>query len=433
MQRLFTPTRRKNGNSQEPVPMVPVLVEIVSAEVYKIGQEDMAQDEKPAKKFRKYSVYCVVKDMMTDFLVGAESMVASKRKFEPPKTLHQTAVCKKTNNPIWTVSTGSIFLMEVPEDCNRSRIQFELYDTNTFKLENKCLGMVSLTKSQFLEGDGKRMEYVMEENDASTEQLLRSSGISVKSIKQKKKYNVNGKLFLRYRVAKPHEVEFMQKRISNNGAGLISANVTGYSPLTAGGILKSNRAKDSSHRYDIANNDNRPNPLARNVARGLKEVQNIRASMKKDASQGIKYKVKPYNDPEYPNETRWMTKDEIKREALEPSLKWIQAGIDRDGDDKNDTVGLLNVEVIQCQGLPNTDTGTMGDFTDSFVAMAFEDNIVRTDVISDELSPRFMPWCQRAFAFSIQHPNSLLCIGVFDYDAIGNHTPIGKSSCVIII
>lgn len=217
--------------------------------------------------------------------------------------------------------------------------------------------MVSLAKSQLLEGDGKRLEYVLEENDTSTEQLLKSTGVSVKSTKQKKKYNVNGKLFLRYRVAKPHEVEFMLK--SNNGAGLISVNVTGYSPLTAGGILKSNRVKDSSQRHDIAKNDNRPNPLARNVARGLKEVQNIRASMKKDASQGIKYKVKPYNDPEYPNETRWMTKDEIKREALEPSLKWIQAGIDRDSDSKNDTVGQLNVEVIQCQGLPNTDTGTM--------------------------------------------------------------------------
>ena len=78
-------------------------------------------------------------------------------------------------------------------------------------------------------------------------------------------------------------------------------------------------------------------------------------------------------------------------------------------------------------------TNAKGDFTDSFVAMAFEDNIVRTDVISDELSPRFMPWCQRAFAFSIQHPNSLLFVGVFDYDAIGNHTPIGKSIDIIMI
>jgi len=84
------------------------------------------------------------------------------------------------------------------------------------------------------------------------------------------------------------------------------------------------------------------------------------------------------------------------------------------------------VEIIQAQDLPNLDSGTLGNFTDAFVAMVFEDNICRTDVINDELSPRFMPWSQRAFNFSIQHPSSLLFLGVFDYDAIGDNTPVGR-------
>mmetsp|Transcript_2409 Transcript_2409/g.4473 ORF Transcript_2409/g.4473 Transcript_2409/m.4473 type:complete len:552 (+) Transcript_2409:343-1998(+) len=52
--------------------------------------------------------------------------------------------------------------------------------------------------------------------------------------------------------------------------------------------------------------------------------------------------------------------------------------------------------------------------TDALVSMVFG------------LSPRFMTRCQRAFAFSIQHPASLIFLGVFDNDTIGDHTPIGR-------
>jgi hypothetical protein len=66
--------------------------------------------------------------------------------------------------------------------------------------------------------------------------------------------------------------------------------------------------------------------------------------------------------------------------------------------------------------------------TDAFVACVFEDNFVRSAVIHDSLNPRWMPWSHRAFEFHIQHPSSILMLGVFDYDdnPLESHDPIGR-------
>ena len=74
--------------------------------------------------------------------------------------------------------------------------------------------------------------------------------------------------------------------------------------------------------------------------------------------------MKPYPDPKNTSNTNWLTKEEIKSKALEPSRKWVHAG---QGD-----LGYLYLEVIRCKDLPNLDSGAGGDFTDSFVAMVFE-------------------------------------------------------------
>jgi hypothetical protein len=75
-------------------------------------------------------------------------------------------------------------------------------------------------------------------------------------------------------------------------------------------------------------------------------------------------------------------------------------------------------ELIGCDGLPNLDAMTLNlnDKTDSFACVAFEDSIVNTDVISDSLSPRWMPWSYRAFAFKMDHPSSDILLSLFDYD-----------------
>jgi hypothetical protein len=122
------------------------------------------------------------------------------------------------------------------------------------------------------------------------------------------------------------------------------------------------------------------------------------------------HRVKPFPDPDDQDRTKWMSKEEIQKEALKESRAWIEAG---SGD-----LGKLFVEVLGCDDLPNMDAATLNlrDKTDAFACLVFEDSIVNSDVIGDTLKPRWMPWCHRAFVFNISHPQSDLYLGVFDYD-----------------
>lgn len=82
---------------------------------------------------------------------------------------------------------------------------------------------------------------------------------------------------------------------------------------------------------------------------------------------------------------------------------------------------------LTCSALLYVDTGeAVGNLTDAFVAAVFEDTMVQTPVIDDELSPHWLPWTQRAFRFGILHPASMLYLGVFDYDLGTNHEAIGR-------
>ena len=74
--------------------------------------------------------------------------------------------------------------------------------------------------------------------------------------------------------------------------------------------------------------------------------------------RSVQYRVKPFPDPDRPaEETKWLTENEIGREALKPSTKWIEAG--------TGSVGRYYVEIIGCDGLPNMDFSITGrDKTD---------------------------------------------------------------------
>jgi hypothetical protein len=74
--------------------------------------------------------------------------------------------------------------------------------------------------------------------------------------------------------------------------------------------------------------------------------------------------------------------------------------------------------------------GFLGNKTDAFVSLVFEDAYARTDTIDDCLSPRWLPWSNRAFIFHIAHPSSQLFLGVFDYDSglLDDHDLIGRVS-----
>lgn len=127
-----------------------------------------------------------------------------------------------------------------------------------------------------------------------------------------------------------------------------------------------------------------------------------------------------------------MTEKQIYEESLKLSTHWIEGGSGK--------LGKVYVEILGCEKLPNMDSLTLNvkDKTDAFACLVFEDCVANTDVIGNSLSPRWMPWSQRAFAFNVTHPSSSLLVAMFDYDpelsplqiasrATGDlHDPIGR-------
>jgi len=127
-----------------------------------------------------------------------------------------------------------------------------------------------------------------------------------------------------------------------------------------------------------------------------------------------------------------MTKEQIVEESMKPSTQWIEAG--------SGSIGKVYFEVLSAYQLPNMDalTANISDKTDAFGCIVFEDSVVMTDIITDTLSPRWMPWSRRAFVFNISHPSSIINVGIFDFDpelsplqmvaraAADVHDPIGR-------
>lgn len=120
-----------------------------------------------------------------------------------------------------------------------------------------------------------------------------------------------------------------------------------------------------------------------------------------------------------------MMDDALQAEHRKESKAWVDCG--------SGSLGRLFVEVLGCDDLPNLDAGGFaGNKSDAFCSLVFEDVAVKTDIIDDCLSPRWMPWTKRAFIFHIYHSSSQLYLGVFDYDdgvnPADSHDLVGRVS-----
>mmetsp|Transcript_23343 Transcript_23343/g.36135 ORF Transcript_23343/g.36135 Transcript_23343/m.36135 type:complete len:1112 (+) Transcript_23343:197-3532(+) len=286
------------------------------------------------------------------------------------KVIHKTDRIPNTNNPIWTLRKGSLFIFNVNAlelfEANDGLI-LEVKDYDAYS-KHDSLGAISISPKTIYNWNEERKEF------------------NLKALSGETVYD-EGKLALRVRRATDHDKDFLKNF-------------------------------NKSKKFDICDVTDDLLPTLETGGGALKKLMKVN---KKTESGKTKYLVRPGPDPKRKLETEWLTKEQIDEEAMKPSHSWLDIG--------SGNLGKVFVEIIQCDGLPNMDTGsTFGNLTDSFVSLVYEDCFARTHTVDDCLSPRFMPWSRRAFILNMMHTSSQLFVGVFDSDPHTAHELIGRVS-----
>jgi len=299
------------------------------------------------------------------------------------RLIHKTTPIKDDLNPVWTVDTLSLFLISCTAKdffSHDAGLTFHIIDQDHVTKDD-VVASVSIPQTKLLVMDGVRESFKL---DVSPRIKIKKKNIG--------RY-YKPKLHLRVRHADNDDVSFMKLLTTYGGSKSEGVNVD--QSFTA----------PTKERVGV-------------LRRESKYVNGVKL-----------HRVKPRPDPERDEQdTKWMSKEMIEKETMKPSHSWVEAG--------TGSLGRMFVEVLKCDDLPNMDLKIPGrpqkGLTDAFSCLIFEDSIVTTDVIRDDLNPRWIPWSQRAFLFNITHPSSQLHIGVFDYDlgmrGIRCHDPIGRIS-----
>ncbi|KAL7431683.1 hypothetical protein ACHAXH_003556 [Discostella pseudostelligera] len=288
------------------------------------------------------------------------------------KKIHKTDFISNQANPIWTLRKGALFLWKVSAlelFQSEKGLVFDVKDYDAFA-SNETLGTFNIDARTLYKWNGERREFALK------------SAVGGKDLGQ-------GKISLRVRRATVHDIRFMES-------------------------YKERKKPDIS-------------PAPAPIIKAGSPLKNIIAVHSKKEKEGpdkgkIKYLTRPGPDPKRRIETAWLTKEKIEEESMKPSYEWLDIG--------SGHLGKIFVEIISCDKLPNKDTGILGNKTDAFVSVVYEDTFARTDVIEDCLSPRWMPWSRRAFIFNCMHTSSQINLAVFDNDQgpIGYHDFIGRVS-----
>jgi hypothetical protein len=298
-------------------------------------------------------------------------------------------------NPIWTISSGSIFFLETTaRELATKQLQLSVYfkrkdPLRLATLERILVGQVSL--------------------DCATTILdhLNEQSMEV-PVQDDQGMPLEGTLTLRFRLATASDQKFVQAFSKESKRQAKSAP----SDQTRALLLQ-----DPRPIAQLVTEANETKMAGATFVNALSNAFSAR-NIYHQGEQRIR--VKPCPDKNNVQETTYMTSERIKEETLKPSNEWIEAG--------SGSFAKLYLEILSCHDLPNADVGeAMGNLTDCFICAVFEDAMVQTPVIDDELNPHWLPWTQRAFVFGCMHPASILYLGAFDYElGLGKHEPLGR-------
>mmetsp|Transcript_8253 Transcript_8253/g.17758 ORF Transcript_8253/g.17758 Transcript_8253/m.17758 type:complete len:1105 (-) Transcript_8253:213-3527(-) len=282
-------------------------------------------------------------------------------------------------------------------------------NTTASSMSYRLVGSVFLSAAEIMARcDEQRYNFQLMDNWRTVHQ--RSSRNALQRAKTKRSL-FGGRLALRFRLASQTDIALLDSMAKNRSARQLQSDlIRNYTEMQpADNITEVDEASFSAessvkHLLNIS-------PVAKEAVRKFWH----------DTEKRIM--VKPYPDERRKQETTWFTEERLHQEAYMPSSNWIQAG-----HPTSNSIGRVYLEIIRCQGLPNTDTGgAVGNKTDAFVTCTYDSVMTQTDVIDDACSPMWMPWCTRAFIFQLTHPSHALYIAVTDYD-LGpqEHENIGR-------
>jgi C2 domain len=316
------------------------------------------------------------------------------------KAIHKSSPAEGGRNPIWTVSTGAFFILETtPNELIHQKLHVSVWNKKIDPLLlETCyfLGKAEIELSDVLMSHGNEERYEVKLHD----------GDFVTGLER-------GTLSLRFRLAIPSDERFislLQKqpdllkqrstRLIDTDASNVTDKVEKVSSLL---VTEANETKVAGESF-------------------FNVLSSAFTSKKKiDKKSGMEMVlVKPHPDPANVKKTTYLSSPDIQKLTMASSHEWVEAG--------SGNLGKVYLEILSCKDLPNVDVGeVVGNVTDSFIAAVFEDAMVQTNVVDDELSPHWLPWTQRAFLFKMIHPASTLYLAAFDYDlGITNHQALGR-------
>ena len=327
-------------------------------------------------------------------------------------TIHSTKKGEGGRNCVWTISTRSTFLIEAtPEKLAREVLDISVWTKqkdpfNLTVLATQFWGKIKLDLSEVVLShcDEQRLELPLANEDGS---------------------RLQGTLAVRFRFATASDDRFLRESLTG----------------------KPNIAYSKKYPSLLVTETDETQMVSNTFMNAISGAFKSRKYFDRKLGQN-KVLVKPGPDPGRKAETTYLTKEQLLVETECPSQTWIEAG--------SGHLGKVYLEVLSCHDLPNVDVGgkfidgtrmlqksvhissltisyflsveAVGNVTDAFVCAVYEDCMVQTPVIDDELSPHFMPWTTRAFIFNIMHPASMLYLAAFDYDlGVSNHEALGRA------
>lgn len=327
------------------------------------------------------------------------------------RILHRTKKADGGTSPIWTLSTKSLFIWEAtPRELAQNDLHVSVWykqkdPLNITTLQTVFMGKADISSVELISNhcDEERMEIDLESED----------GCATKAT-----------ITMRFRLATPSDEDILEKIYAEASPDLFAEAAKAAQKVTKQDqmVLTDNPWTEEETpgrtKATIVTEIDETKLLPSNFVNALSTAFTRKTYMDRGISKRL---VKPCPDPSSPTETH-ISAEDVKGKTMQPSRNWVEAG---SGD-----LGTLYLEILKCDDLPNVDVGeAVGNVTDAFICAIFEDVMVQTPVIDDELCPHWLPWTQRAFKIGIMHPASMLYLGAFDFDfGLSDHDPLGRVS-----